>query len=107
MMVEELPIDALVPLGLGLVGWDVNRSQRANINTNMERWKAAYVPTPQVCNQCFKDLQTAKIAAARIDSHNINVAGFLMTLNWMSNYPTLPMIAKDWKKSEKTCCQQM
>lgn len=102
VIIKQLPIETVIPLGLGLVGWDNSKINKANDATNMERWKSMFVPTPQVCSICFHDLQTTEIVEGKITNVKISVVDFLMTLNWLSNYPTMTEMSNTWKMTEKT-----
>ena len=102
-MTKELKIKTLVPLGLGLAGWYRGSILRAKESTNLERWKSIYTPTPHVCSECFKDIQTPNPSNTQINPNKICAVDFLMTLNWLFTYPTLPVMAQTWKMTEKTC----
>ena len=94
MMTKELKIETLVPLDLGLAGWDTNSILQAKESTNLERWKSIYTPTLHVCSKCFRDIQTPNPASTQINPMKISTVDFLMTLNWLSTYPTLSVVAQ-------------
>ena len=105
-MTKELKKDTLIPLGLGLAGWDMKTITQRKQTTNMERWRSIYTPTPCVCFECFNDLQTYPQVAAHVNPNSINAVDFLMTLNWLLTYPTMPLMAKTWKMTEKHVIQK-
>jgi hypothetical protein len=87
-------------IGLELAGFEVHRKARTCAATNRQRFQGLYGVSPKTLSVIFLDLQTTKIAEARIDRPNIRY--FLMSFNWFKTYKTESQLADHFRIDGKT-----
>src|SRR5687767_1898617 len=83
-------------LGFTSLGWEADKVKRLSAKTLNEIWKAEFVASPDVCSQTFNNIES-KVRDMLIIAH------FLLTLHWLSKYPTMIEMTRIWKMCEKTC----
>jgi hypothetical protein len=86
-------------LGLEIVGFPLRR-QNGRHETNIQRFRDKFGPSPESCAAIFVDLQTTHIPQAQIAKPN--VLYFLMALHWLKTYPTETGTAATFRVDEKT-----
>jgi hypothetical protein len=85
---------AFLQLGLGLVGFELQRQQQTREQTNLRRFRAHFGVSPEVCTIVFMDIHDSIQKPTPND--------FLMTLHWMTTYPKEEVLAGRFGSSEKT-----
>ena len=100
---DVVTADDFLYLGLRMVGWNLNKLAQATNQTKLNKWKVDFVPSPDVCSKLYNDVRQHILNSQNPESNTPTVSDIIMSIYWLSNYPILPVLARIWKLSEKTC----
>lgn len=95
-----LTTDDVMAKGLALLGWGADRLEGRQFQTNVDQYKGVYGVHPCVGAQLVEDLQTTKLAKARIE--RMDVKKLHWALNFLYRYPREVERESMWKKTRNT-----
>jgi hypothetical protein len=78
----------ITKIGLKLVGFKRQQSQRARRKTNVERFKGFFRASPAVYAEIWEDLQKTNVKEAQVPPQDRKVKHFLMAMHHLKRYPT-------------------
>ena len=92
--------DEMLIGGLTLLGWQENRLEKRQIETNNDQYRGMYGLNPEVVADVCEDLQCTSIKDARIEKMNVDKLHW--ALHFMYRYPTETERESTWNKCANT-----
>jgi hypothetical protein len=86
--------------GLQLLGWTEEALAKYKKQSNVTQFRGHYGADPHVLAEIWKDLQTTKIAKARLDPSKRDIKHFFLTFHFLKQYPTELERETTWKVHE-------
>jgi len=88
--------------GLHILGFLECQQTNRTYKSNIERFKAHYGSSPEVCLTIWEDLKATNVPHLRI-KENDDFEFFLMFLYFIKVYPTELQLSLVFRQTEKTC----
>jgi DDE superfamily endonuclease len=98
--IRRVTAEQFLERGLEAVGYDVGRQQRTRAATRVRRFRASFGAGPGACSAIYRDLQTTRIANARIAKPDSFY--FLVAMNWLATYKKEEEMAGYFQCHEET-----